>query len=213
MDFIREDIAAYADAHTENEPELLYELNRDTHLHVMKPRMLSGHFQGRLFSMISHMIQPQRILEIGTYTGYSALCFAEGLAAGGELITIDQNEELEDRTRTFFERSEFRDQIRLITGDAMEIIPGLHGEFDLVFIDADKDNYINYYQMVLEKVRPGGFILIDNVLWSGKVLEPLKKGDRDTAILVELNDLIHQDERVQEVLLPIRDGLFLIRKK
>lgn len=213
MDFIREDIAAYADAHTENEPELLYALNRDTHLHVMKPRMLSGHFQGRLLSMISHMIQPERILEIGTYTGYSALCFAEGLKENGTLITIDQNEELEARTRSYFERSAYKNQLQLIVGDAMEIVPSLDGEFDLVFIDADKENYLNYYEMVLEKVRPGGFILIDNVLWSGKVLESPKKGDRDTEVLVELNDLIHRDERVQEVLLPVRDGLFLIRKK
>lgn len=213
MNFIREDIAAYANAHTEKEPELLYELNRDTHLHVMKPRMLSGHFQGRLLSMISHMIQPKRILEIGTYTGYSALCFAEGLQKDGELITIDQNEELEDRTRSYFERSAYGRQIQLLVGDAMEIIPTLKGEFDLVFIDADKENYLNYYELILEKVRPGGFILIDNVLWSGKVLETPKTGDRDTQVLIELNDWIHRDERVQEVLLPIRDGLFLIRKK
>ena len=213
MDFIRGDIAAYADVHTENEPQLLYDLNRDTHLHVMKPRMLSGHYQGRLLSMISHMIQPKRILELGTYTGYSALCLAEGMTKDGELITIDLNEELEDRTSTYFAKSQYSEQIRMIIGDAMKIVPTLKSEFDLVFIDADKVNYLNYYEMVLAKVRPGGFILIDNVLWSGKVLETPKKGDHDTQVLIALNDYIHKDERVQEVLLPVRDGLFLIRKK
>lgn len=213
MEFIVPEIEAYAAAHTENEPELLYELNRDTHLHVMKPRMLSGHFQGRLLSMISHMIQPKDVLEIGTYTGYSALCFAEGLAEGGHLVTIDKNEELEDRTRSFFERSDYGNQIKFLVGDAMELIPNLKREFDLVFIDADKGNYINYYNLVFDKVRPGGYILIDNVLWSSKVLEAVKPGDIDTEVLVRMNQLIHDDPRVQEILLPIRDGLMLVRKK
>lgn len=213
MEFIDPQIEAYAAAHTENEPELLHELNRDTHLHVMKPRMLSGHFQGRLLSMISHMIRPRDVLEIGTYTGYSALCFAEGLAEEGHIVTIDKNEELEDRTRTYFERSPYASQIKFLVGDAMELIPNLKREFDLVFIDADKGNYINYYNLVFDKVRPGGYILIDNVLWSGKVLEAVKPGDIDTEVLVRMNTMIHNDSRVQEILLPIRDGLLLVRKK
>ncbi len=211
--FINPDIESYAAAHTEDEPELLHRINRDTHLHVMKPRMLSGHFQGRLLSMISHMIQPKEVLEIGTYTGYSALCFAEGLANDGHIVTIDRNEELEDRTRMAFEQSPYAEQIEFLIGDAMEIIPGLDRSFDLVFIDADKSNYINYYEMVFDKVRPGGYILIDNVLWSGKVLEPIKPGDTDTETLVRLNQMVHEDPRVQEILLPIRDGLLLVRKK
>lgn len=213
MEFISEQLDNYVCAHTENEPELLYRLNRETNMNVLRPRMLSGHFQGRVLSMISHMIQPKDVLEIGTYTGYSALCLAEGLQPQGHIVTIDKNEELEDLVNDFVSQSEYKDQIKCIIGDAMEIIPTLKREFDLVFIDADKSNYINYYNMVFDKVRPGGYILIDNVLWSGKVIEPIEPGDEDTAVLVQLNKMIHHDERVQEVLLPIRDGLLLVRKK
>ncbi|MDG1657244.1 MAG: O-methyltransferase [Crocinitomicaceae bacterium] len=213
MEFISEELDNYVCAHTENEPDLLYELNRRTHMNVLIPRMLSGHFQGRVLSMLSHMIRPTNILEIGTYTGYSALCLAEGLVDGGKILTIDKNEELEDLVEEFVQKSEYKDSITMMIGDAMQIVPTLEDSYDLVFIDADKGNYINYYSLVIDKLNPGGYILLDNVLWSGKVLEPAVEGDTDTAILIELNDLIHNDDRVQEVLLPIRDGLMLVRKK
>ncbi|MDG1427627.1 MAG: O-methyltransferase [Crocinitomicaceae bacterium] len=213
MEFISEELDNYVCAHTENEPDLLYELNRRTHMNVLIPRMLSGHFQGRVLSMLSHMIRPTNILEIGTYTGYSALCLAEGLVDGGKILTIDKNEELEDLVEEFVQKSEYKDSITMMIGDAMQIVPALEDSYDLVFIDADKGNYINYYNLVIDKLNPGGYILLDNVLWSGKVLEPAVEGDTDTAILIELNDLIHNDDRVQEVLLPIRDGLMLVRKK
>lgn len=213
MEFISKELDDYVCAHTSEEPKLLYELNRETNINVLRPRMLSGHFQGRLLSMLSKMIQPKDVLEIGTYTGYSALCFAEGLAMDGHIITIDRNEELEELVNEFVKRSEFKDQIKCIIGDAMTIIPELKRKFDLVFIDADKANYINYYHMVFDKVRSGGYIIVDNVLWSGKVIEEVAEEDIDTKVLIELNDLIHKDNRVEEVLLPIRDGLLIVRKK
>ena len=213
MDFIKKEIDEYASNHTQKEPELLYELNRETNMNVLRPRMLSGHFQGRVLSMLSKMIRPKDVLEIGTYTGYSALCMAEGLAEGGHIVTIDKNEELEDLVKSYVERSEYADSIKCVIGDAMEIIPGLKREFDLVFIDADKGNYINYYNLTFDKVRSGGYFIFDNVLWSGKVLEEIDEKDLDTQVLFELNDLIHQDDRVEEVLLPIRDGLLIARKK
>lgn len=213
MEFLDEELDRYVCAHTEDEPEVLQRLNRDTHVNVLKPRMLSGHFQGRVLSMLSHMIQPKDILEIGTYTGYSAICLAEGLQDGGHLLTIDKNEELGDMVLKYIEESGNMDRVKSIIGDAMEIIPDLKREFDIVFIDADKSNYINYYHMVFDKVRTGGYIIFDNVLWSGKVIQELKKNDKDTAVLLELNELIHNDERVQEVLFPIRDGLLVARKK
>ena len=175
--------------------------------------VLSGHFQGRILSMLAKMIKPKDVLEIGTYTGYSALCFAEGLAEGGHILTIDNNEELEDLVNEYVEKSGYKDQIKCLIGDAMELIPELKREFDLVFIDADKGNYVNYYNMVIGKVRKGGYIIVDNVLWSGKVLEPVEENDIDTATLIELNDLIHEDDRVEEVLLPVRDGLLIVRVK
>ena len=213
MEFISKELDEYVCNHTQKEPEWLYELNRETHLNVLKPRMLSGHFQGRVLSMLSKMIRPKDVLEIGTYTGYSALCMAEGLAEGGHIVTIDKNEELEDLVQKYIAKSPFEGKIKCVIGDAMEIVPGLKRDFDMVFIDADKANYINYYNMVFDKVRPGGFILFDNVLWSGKVLEPVKEKDVDTKVLVELNKMIHEDDRVEEVLLPIRDGVLIARKK
>ena len=213
MDFISKELDDYVCAHTENEPKLLQELNRETHKDVLVPRMLSGHFQGRVLSMISHMVKPKDVLEIGTYTGYSALCFAEGLQDGGHVLTIDINEELEGLVNRYVQKSEYKDKIKCIIGDAMELIPDLKREFDLVFIDADKSNYINYYNLVFDKVRKGGYIIFDNVLWSGKVMKAPEKNDIDTEVLIELNDLIHKDDRVQEVMLPVRDGLLIVRKK
>lgn len=213
MEFISQKLDDYVCAHTAEEPKILYDLNRETHMNVLRPRMLSGHFQGRVLSMLSKMIQPKDVLEIGTYTGYSALCFAEGLAENGHIVTIDKNEELEDLVNEYVAKSEYKDQIKCIIGDAMELIPGLKREFDIVFIDADKANYVNYYNMVIDKVRKGGYIIIDNVLWSGKVLEEVEEEDVDTNVLVEMNAMIHRDDRVEEVLLPIRDGLMIARVK
>lgn len=213
MEFISDELDKYVCKHSENEPDYLSELNRKTHLEVLQPRMLSGHFQGRVLSMISHMIQPNRILEIGTYTGYSALCLAEGLTEDGLLITIDVNEELEEMVASFIEKARINNKVKQLVGDAMEIIPSLDEEFDIVFIDADKKNYINYYNLVFDKVKKGGYIIADNVLWSGKVLEEYEKLDKSTQIIMDYNKLIHEDKRVQEVLLPIRDGLMIARKK
>ena len=213
MEFISQQLDDYVCAHTELESELLYELNRRTHLEVLRPRMLSGHFQGRVLSMISHMIRPKNVLEIGTYTGYSAICIAEGLAEGGKIITLDINEELEDLVTEFIGRAGLSNTIELRIGDAMEIIPTLTEPFDLVFIDADKGNYGNYYDMVIDKIPAGGYILLDNVLWSGKVLEEVEPNDVDTAELISLNERLQNDPRVQNVLLPIRDGLMILRKK
>ena len=175
--------------------------------------MLSGHLQGRALSMISHMIKPSRILEIGTYTGYSALCMAEGLIEGGKLITLDKNEELEEMVRGYFEKAGYSNAIDFRIGNAIELIPEIDGPFDLVFIDADKANYYNYFKLVFEKVRSGGFIIADNVLWSGKVVQTEKKIDKDTQAILDFNRLTHEDDRVENVLLPIRDGLMVLRKK
>ena len=213
MEFIDQKLDDYVCAHTENETEVLNELNRKTHLTVLRSRMLSGHFQGRLLSMISHMIQPERILEIGTYTGYSAICLAEGLTENGKLTTIDINEELEDITREFIQKANLDNKIEYIIGDAMQIVPQLDEQFDLVFIDADKKNYCNYYHLVFDKVKPGGYILADNVLWSGKVVEDYEALDSETKIIMDYNKMVHEDPRVQEILLPIRDGLMLARKR
>lgn len=212
MEFIDRAIEAYAESHSQPENELLTKINRETHLKVLMPRMLSGHLQGRALSMISKMIRPENILEIG-HTGYSALCLAEGLISQGKLITIDINEELENRVRGYFAESDFRDKIDYRIGDAVKIIPELKEQFDLVFIDADKINYINYYHLVFDKVKPGGFILADNVLWSGKILNDPEKLDKDTKVIYDYNNLIRQDERVEALLLPIRDGIMVARKK
>ncbi|HET8858417.1 O-methyltransferase [Marivirga sp.] len=214
MEFLDPDLDNYIEAHTEPENELLYIINRETHTEVLKPRMLSGHLQGRVLSMLSHMIQPENILEIGTYTGYSALCMAEGLKENGKLITIDVNEELAERVEEYFQSSEFSDKIEMKIGKALEIMPTLNKTWDMVFIDADKSNYLNYYKLCFNQVRKGGYILVDNVLWSGKVLEKnRKKLDKDTESMLEFNEFVHQDDRVQNVLFPIRDGLMILRKK
>jgi predicted O-methyltransferase YrrM len=213
MEFIDPELDKYVCDHSENEPAVLKELNRKTHLSVLQPRMLSGHFQGRVLSMLSHMIKPMRVLEIGTYTGYSALCFAEGLQPDGKVITIDVNEELEDLVREFIDKSGMNDRIEYIIGDATQIIPSLNETFDIVFIDADKKNYCNYYDLVFDKVNPGGYIIADNVLWSGKVLEDYDSLDRETKVIMDYNRKVHEDERVQVVLLPIRDGLMIARKR
>jgi predicted O-methyltransferase YrrM len=212
MEFISQELDTYVCNHTEKEPDLLYELNRKTNLEVLRPRMLSGHFQGRVLSMLSHMIQPKNILEIGTYTGYSALSFAEGLQVGGKVVTIDINEELEELVNEFIDQSEFKENVEMIVGDAMLIIPNLNIEFDIVFIDADKQNYSAYYDLVFDKVKKGGYIIADNVLWSGKVVEDYETTDRDTQLLMDFNQKVHNDERVQNVLFPIRDGLMIARK-
>ena len=212
MKFLVEEIEEYSAAHTEDENALLKSLNRETHAHVLSPRMLSGHMQGRFLSMISRMIRADRILEIGTYTGYSGICLCEGLNPGGKLITIDVNEELESFTRRYFDQTPFKDQIDYRIGNALDIIPTLTDTFDIVFIDADKINYSSYFNLCLEKVRKGGFLIADNVLWSGKVVEPLKKADKDTQALLDFNRMVHEDPRVSNILLPIRDGLMILQK-
>lgn len=212
MEFISPELQQYVTEHSSAVSPLLSNIDRETHLEVLQPRMLSGHFQGRVLSMISQLLKPELILEIGTYTGYSALCLAEGLAPEGKLITIDVNEELESRVRGYFEASAYATQIDYRIGNAAQIIPTLKETFDLIFIDADKQQYPLYYEQALDKLNQGGFILIDNVLWSGKVLDA-KHQDKDSTLLRELNIKISQDERVEKVLLPIRDGLYLIRKK
>ena len=213
MHFIAEKIDDYAVRHSEDEPELLKQLSRETHQKILQPRMLSGHYQGRVLSMISKMINPKNVLEIGTYTGYSALCLAEGLRNDGELHTIDINEELFDFQRRYFDKSEFGKQIHQHLGNALELVPKLDMIFDLVFIDADKENYANYFEMVIEKVNPGGLILSDNVLWSGKVIEPIQPDDLDTKALIEYNVLLKEDKRIETIVLPIRDGLTISRKR
>jgi len=211
MDFLPEKIDDYVVNHSQQEPKILQELTKETWQKVLNPRMLSGAFQGRVLSMISKLIRPKNILEIGTYTGYSTLCFAEVLSKDGKIITIDKNEELETLQNKYFEKSGYRSQIQQMVGDATKIIPTLNQQFDLVFIDADKSNYINYFHLIIDKMKPGGIILSDNVLWSGKVVEPLNSKDLDTKVLLEYNKLLNIDKRVETVLLPIRDGLTVSR--
>jgi|SRR5690554_8196711 len=211
MHFISEELEKYVVTHSENEPELLQLLNKETHQKVLQPRMLSGHFQGRVLSMLSKIIQPKHILELGTYTGYATLCMAEGLHESGTVDTIDINEELETIQNKYFEQSGKRDQIVQHIGHALEIIPTLNKKFDLVFIDADKENYINYWNLIVPMMNKGGIILSDNVLWSGKVLEELKPNDKSTKTLLEYNKITKEDPRVETVLLPIRDGLTVSR--
>lgn len=211
MDFLPEKIDAYVVAHSQPEPELLQQLSRETWQKVLAPRMLSGHLQGRVLSMLSKLIRPKYILEIGTYTGYSALCLAEGLASGGMLHTIDINEELHDFQRKYFDRSDYSSRIIQHTGNALEVIPQLNKDFDLVFIDADKRNYPAYLDLLLPKLKPGAVLLSDNVLWSGKVVEPLQEDDEDTKALLEYNKILNTDPKLETVLLPIRDGLTISR--
>lgn len=213
MNFLPPDIAVYADAHTSPESDVLRRLNRQTHLRVLRPRMLSGHGQGRLLSMISWMIRPWRVLEIGTYTGYSALCLAEGLADDGRVITLDNNPELEALAREYWAESPYATRIDFRLGNAADLIPTLNETFDLVFIDADKRNNAHYFDLIIDKVRPGGFILADNVLWSGKVVESVKPADRDTLAVLAFNQKIQHDPRVENILLPIRDGILMMRKR
>lgn len=211
MHFLSTVLENYIADHSEDEPELLRELTRETHLKVLRPRMLTGHFQGRVLSMLSKIIAPTYILEIGTYTGYSALCLAEGMRETGQLHTIDINEELYDMQRRYFDKSGYGGQIIQHVGDAKAIIPRLEPTFDLVFIDAEKKDYPAYFELVLQKTRPGSIILSDNVLWSGKVLDPVEKKDKVTPVLLDYNSLLKEDKRVETVLLPIRDGLTLTR--
>jgi predicted O-methyltransferase YrrM len=213
MNMTDERVEEYCKLHTTGESPLLQKINRDTQAKVLNPRMLSGHLQGRLLSMISKMIQPQHILEIGTYTGYSALCLAEGLTEEGKLLTIEKNAELEDRIRNNFSQSLHPHKIELMMGNATEIIPQLKQKFQLVFIDADKENYLHYFNLVFDKVVSGGYILADNVLWSGKVLEKPAPDDLDTQRITAFNDSIVNDDKVECIMLPVRDGLTLIRKK
>jgi len=213
MNFLPDNIDQYASDHSQKEPELLQELFRETWQKALVPRMISGHFQGRVLSMISKLTHPKTILEIGTYTGYSALCLAEGLQTGGSLHTIDHNEELYDFQRKYFERSDHKGQIKQYVGEALDVLVKIEGPFDLVFIDADKANYGNYFKAIIDKMNPGGVILSDNVLWSGKVTEILNPKDEDTKALIAYNQLMNEDPRIETVLLPIRDGLTVSRVK
>ena len=213
MNFLPEKIDHYVVEHSQQEPQVLKELSKETWQKVLNPRMLSGAFQGRVLSMISKLIRPKNVLEIGTYTGYSAICIAEGLADGGMIDTLDVNEELEDLQNKYFEKSGYRGQINQHFGSALQIIPTLDKKYDLIFIDADKSNYPNYFKLIIDKMNPGGIILSDNVLWSGKVVEPLNPKDVDTKALLEYNIMLSTDERVETVLLPIRDGLTISRVK
>ena len=211
MEFLEQNLANYILTHTSESAILLQELERETNLKVLMPRMISGHFQGRVLSMLSKMIQPKNILEIGTYTGYSALCLAEGLTPTGQLLTIDINAELSDLVQKYFQKSPYKNQLKYINANAMEYLKNLEGFFDIVFIDADKENYQQYYDMIIDHVIPGGYIIADNVLWSGKVLEEVKANDKSTQILLDYNKIINEDSRVETVLLPIRDGLTVTR--
>lgn len=212
MDFLPKRIEEYAAAHSTAEPEVLKRLNRETHARVLKPRMLSGHMQGNLLSFISRMLQPGRVLEIGTYTGYSAICLAKGLTPGGLLHTIDHNPELEDFTAKYIREAGLEKMIVQHIGEALDVIPTLDEVFDLVFIDADKENYCRYFDLVLPKLRRGGIILADNTLWSGNVLLPPEEMDDETKGIAEFNQYVHQHPQVSNMLLPFRDGLMLIEK-
>ena len=212
MDFIDSKIEEYALNYCDPESELLKELNRQTHLNIMQPRMLSGHLQGRILSSYSKAIKPNCILEIGTYTGYSALCLAEGLTSNGVLHTIDLNEEIASFTQKFIDKSDFNDKIKFHIGDALEIVPEIDLKWDLVFIDADKENYSNYFDLVIEKVHSGGLIIADNVLWSGKVLEP-NNNDFETQAIKNFNNKVQSDSRISNLLMPVRDGMMIMIKK
>ena len=213
MNFLDDQLDAYVVSHTETEPKVLEELNRKTWIEILNPRMIAGHFQGRALSMLSHMISPKQVLEIGTFTGYSALCWAEGLQAGGKIHTIDINEELETMARSYAKKYGVDDKIEFHIGNALDLIPTLKEEWDLVFLDADKANYTNYYNAVFDRVRKGGYIIADNVLWNGKVIDKEAFEEVDTKAILQFNEMVQKDNRVQNVLFPIRDGLMVIRKK
>lgn len=213
MEFISEELSKYCEQHTSKETDVLAKLNRETHLKVVSPRMLSGHLQGRFLSFIAKLQQPKLIVEIGTYTGYSALCLAEGLAENGKLISIDVNEETSAFAKSFIEKTEYKNKIELVLADAKEYIPNIKEQIDFVFIDADKKNYLNYYHLVIDKLNSGGLIIADNVLWSGKITMSENTMDKETLALHQFNQFVQQDTRVENMLLPIRDGLMVVRKK
>jgi len=210
MDFISEKLAEYLSQNSDKEPKILSKLNKETHQKILQPRMLSGHIQGRFLSLISKIKSPLHILEIGTYTGYGTLCLAEGLATNGKIFTIDRNEELINIQNKYFEESGNRDKIVQLTGNAVDILMGLDENFDLIFIDADKENYIKYFEIVSKKLNPNGIIISDNVLWSGKVVEE-SDNDQETDTLKKFNKLLSKDERFETIILPLRDGLSISR--
>ncbi len=212
MDFLPEQLETYVENHTKPEPEILKKLNRETHAQIMMPQMLSGHVQGRFLKMLSCMISPSQVLEIGTFTGYSSLCIAEGIKEGGVIHTIDINEELTPIVTRYIKEAGAEKKIKTYTGNAVDIIPTINAVFDMVFIDADKKNYVKYYELIFDKVRKGGFILADNVLWSGKVVEQSSKNDEETKGIIEYNRMVMADKRVENVLVPIRDGIMIARK-
>ena len=210
MELLTEGLQAYLEQHCEPEPELLRYINRETHLKVPMARMLSGHYQGRVLSFLSKLQSPRRILEIGTFTGYATLCLAEGLSKDGIIYTIDINEELEERVRKYFEQSDVSNKINYHIGNALEIIPQIEETFDLIFIDADKKSNAKYYDLVFDRLRSGGIIIVDNVLWSGKIVSGMS--DKDTTLIRDFNEKVTSDPRVEKLILPVRDGLFIIRK-
>lgn len=212
MDFLDPQLEEYVLAHTQEETPVLKALNRETYVKVMTPRMLAGQLQGRVLSMLSNMIRPRQILEIGTYTGYSAICLSEGLQEGGKIHTIDNNEELQEMVSRYLEEAGITGKVNLYMGNALDIIPAINETFDLVYIDADKVNYSNYYDLLFDRVRKGGYIIADNALWSGKILDDPQKMDEDTKAVIAYNRKVHADKRVENVIFPIRDGLMICRK-
>lgn len=212
INFIDDNILNYSISKSEKESKLLNDLYRETYLKVLNPRMISGHYQGRILSLISKIISPKKILEIGTYTGYSAICLCEGMDNDGVLHTIDNNKELVEIQNKYFKKANLKDKIIQHSGDAKNIIPSLDEEFDIVFIDADKESYPEYYDLIINKVRSGGIIIADNILWSGKILEKVEKDDQATKSIIEFNNKIIKDDRVKNIILPIRDGLNIVRK-
>ena len=213
MELFSQELLQYCQEHTSPEDDILQQISRETHAKVLMPRMLSGHLQGKTLELFSKLLGPQVILEIGTFTGYSAICLAKGLSKEGKIFTLDINVELETMVRAYFDKSGFSSKIDYRIGNALDLIPQLHGNFDLVFIDADKINYINYYQLIVDRVNPGGLILADNVLWSGKVLvRDGEKIHKDTQAILDFNRMVQEDPRVENVLFPIRDGIMMARK-
>ena len=212
INFIDDNILNYSISKSEKESKLLNDLYRETYLKVLNPRMISGHYQGRILSLISKIISPKKILEIGTYTGYSAICLCEGMDKDGILHTIDNNKELVEIQNKYFKKANLKDEIVQHSGDAKNIIPSIDEEFDIVFIDADKESYPKYYDLIINKVKSGGIIIADNILWSGKILEKVEKDDQATKSIIEFNNKIIEDDRVKNIILPIRDGLNIVRK-